>query len=125
MRAGSLHFDAKRFLTIEFDGDRQIITGHDLALDAALIFVFVRIGHGMGDDRFYILEQGALQRIIHTNHFAWLAKHGGIRPKNPKSTHTAVSVAQLEAYHDNWVLIEQALDSRITVPASPSIIGPY
>lgn len=102
-------FDAKQFLRIEFEDKRQVIADELPALDTALIFVFVGIGQGTGDDRFFILDQGALQSIIRTNHAAWLAKHGGIRPKNPESTHTSVSLAQLEQYRDNWSLIDAAL----------------
>jgi len=109
VRAGSVSFDAKRFLTIEFDGDRQIITDPAPVLDAALIFVFVSIGKHLGEDQFFILKQGALQSIIHANHTAWLGKHGGIRPRNPQSTHTAVSLSQLGRYRDNWALIENCL----------------
>lgn len=43
-------------------------------------------------------------------------KHSGIRPRNPQSTHTAVSLKELDAYHDNWALIESALG-----PAQASI----
>jgi len=109
VRTGSVSFNAKRFMTIEFEGDRQIITETAPGLDASLIFVFVRIGLRSGEDDFFILEQGTLQGIIHTNHAAWLAKHGGIRPENPQSTHTAVSIAQLGQYRDNWGLVENRL----------------
>jgi len=109
VRSGSVSFDAKRFVTIEFDGNRQIITGPTPALDAALVFVFVSIGDRMGDDGFFVLEQGALQKVVQTGHSAWLAKHGGIRPKNPLSTHAAVSFSQLDQYRDNWALIENRL----------------
>lgn len=106
VRSGSVSFDAKRFIGIRFEGNRQIITDTPPELDAALIFVFVSIGHRVGEDRFFILEQGALQSIVQTNHSSWLAKHGGVRPKNPQSTHTAVALTQLSQYSDNWGLIE-------------------
>ncbi|MGY6550226.1 MAG: hypothetical protein ACXIU7_14655 [Roseinatronobacter sp.] len=109
VRAGSVSFDAKRYMGIAFDGDRQIITDTAPALDAALIFVFVSIGQRSGEDRFFILEQGALQNLVQTNHAAWLANHGGIRPKNPQSTHTAVALTQLDQYRDNWALIDERL----------------
>lgn len=109
VRTGSISFDAKRFMTIEFECDRQIITGDSPVLDASLIYVVVSIGAKSGEDRFFILEQGALQGIIQVNHFEWMAKHGGIRPKNPQSTHTAVSIAQLDTFRDNWSLIERRL----------------
>ncbi len=109
VRTGSVSFDAKRFMSITFEGDRQIITDPALALDRALVFVFVSIGDQIGGDRFFILDQGSLQSIIATNHSAWLAKHGGIRPRNPQSTHTAVALGQLEDYRDHWELIENRL----------------
>ncbi len=109
VRTGSVSFDAKRFMTIEFEGDRQIITQTAPALDASLIFVFVSIGQRSGEDAFFILEQGELQGIVHANHAAWLAKHGGVRPKNPQSTHTAVSITQVNQFRDNWELIEDRL----------------
>lgn len=109
VRTGSVSFDAKRFVAIEFEGDRQIITNPAPALDAALIYIFVGIGQQIGDDRFFIFDQGALQSIVHANHAAWLSKHGGIRPKNPQSTHVSVSLAQMEKYRDNWALVEGRL----------------
>ncbi|WP_142080162.1 hypothetical protein [Roseinatronobacter monicus] len=112
VRTGSVSFDAKRFMTIEFEGDRQIITETAPGLDASLIFVFVSIGQRSGEDGFFILDQGTLQGIVCANHAAWLAKHGGIRPKNPQSTHTAVSFAQLDKFRDNWSLIETRLSEE-------------
>lgn len=109
VRAGSVSFDAARFVTITFDGDRQIIAERPVAMDAAMIYVFVGIGQKAGEDKFYILDQGTLQQIVHRNHAAWLAKHGGVRPKNPKSTHVSVSLDQLDEYRDNWALIEARL----------------
>lgn len=109
VRSRSMHFDAKLFMGIASKGNRQIITDAAPALDAALIFVFVSIGQRSGEDRFFILEQGALQNLVQTNHAAWLAKHGGIRPQNPQSTHTAVALTQLDQYRDNWALIEGRL----------------
>ena len=112
VRTGSISFDAKRFMTIEFEGDRQFITGASPVLNAALIFVVVSIGQQSGADRFFILEQGTLQQSIQVNHSEWLAKHGGIRPKNPQSTHTAVSIAQFDSFRDNWSLIERRLSEE-------------
>ena len=57
-------------------------------------------------DQYFVLPMRTLQRQLVANHRAWLKKHGGVRPKNPKSTHTALSVEQVERYRDNWVEIE-------------------
>lgn len=110
VRSGSVSFDASRFVTITFYGDRQIIADTPVAMDAAVIYVFVGIGQKAGEDQFYILDQGTLQQIVHRNHVACLSKHGGIRPRNPQSTHVSVSLIQLDDYRDNWALIEARLD---------------
>lgn len=57
VRSGLVSFDAKRFLTIEFEGNKQIIAKQGPALDGALSYVFVSIGQATGVDRFFILEQ--------------------------------------------------------------------
>ncbi len=115
VRTGSVSFDARRFMHIEFDGDRQIITGQNLTLDDRLIFVFVGIGAAAHADRFFILEQHDLRHVIHDNHASWLAKHGGVRPKNPHSPHTAVSLAQLEVFENNWALIDMRLGGEVSI----------
>ena len=109
VRTGSISFDAKRFLLIDFDGDRQIVREPDPDIDGDLIYVFVSIGNAAGEDRFFILEQRQIQQMVNGNHVAWLGKHGGIRPKNPQSTHTAVHLAQLADFEGNWALIERHL----------------
>ena len=106
IRSGSVSFDAKRYMQVEFDGDRQLVTEQTSGPNDAMINVFVAIGQAQGDDRFYLIEHRQLRQIIYQNHRSWLAKHGGIRPKNPQSTHTAVSLADLEEFYGNW----QALD---------------
>ena len=109
VRSGSISFDTKRFLTITFDDNKQIITGLASGVDGALVFVFVSIGQRVGDDRFFILEHHELLGLIHSCHSAFLEKHGGIRPRNPESTHVAVSITQLDCYRDNWALFETRL----------------
>jgi hypothetical protein len=109
VRTGSVSFDAKRFMEIEFDGNRQVITNKAITLDVTLIFVFVSIGEKAGTDQFFIVDQGSLQGIIGSNHAAFLASHNGLRPRNPQSTHVSLSLNQLEQYRDNWKLIENSL----------------
>ncbi len=106
IRTGGISLDAKRFMNISFDGDRQIIDGPDDTMDRDLIYVFVSIGSKLGEDRFHILTQGDLKDITIEGHSSYLAKHGGVRPKNPSSTHVGVSVGSLAEYEDNWSLIE-------------------
>ena len=105
-RSGSVHFDAKRFIHIDFEGERQSIGGLDETLDGELVYVFVRIGGGAEQDRFFILLQRDLQTIILDNYSFWLNKHNGVRPRNPKTTHCAVEITSLVAFENNWRLIE-------------------
>ncbi|MBC6428847.1 MAG: hypothetical protein GDA55_06425 [Cellvibrionales bacterium] len=109
---GDAQLDAARFIRIEFDGSRQIVRGTDETLDGAMICVFVKIGERYGEDGFFILLQRDLQAIILKNHETYLRKHDGVRPRNPKSTHTAVSLADLAEFEDNWALIENRLAVR-------------
>lgn len=105
-RSGSVHFDAKRFIHIDFDGDHQSICGLDETLDGDLIYVFVKISEGDEQDRFFILLQRDLQKIIFENYRFWLNKHNGVRPRNPKTTHSAVELMSLVPFENNWGLIE-------------------
>lgn len=109
IRSGSVSFDAKRYMELEFQGDRQVIAEQESDPNDAMVIVFVAIGMAQGSDRFYLLRHSELRGMIFRNHDAWLAKHGGIRPRNPKSTHTAVSLEDLEAYLGNWALVEELL----------------
>lgn len=108
-RIGAVSFDAERFISIRFDGDRQVIGDIEEPLDGSLIYVFVKIGDGAGRDRFFILRQSDLQHIIVANYGAWLHKHGGIRPRNPLTTHCAVNENQLTPFEGNWALIDDRL----------------
>lgn len=108
-RANSLHSDAKRFIQIEFDGDRQHVRGLDETLDGTLIYVFVKIGESAGGDRFFILEQKDLQAHVFNEYSAWLEKCNGVRPKNPKTTHTAIHLPFLSIFENNWAIIEKRL----------------
>ncbi len=109
MRHSTTQFDAQKFIKIEFGGDIQRAVGLNGELDPELIYVFVKVSEVASGDRFFILLQRDLQKIILGNHEAWLKKHGGIRPRNPKSTHVSISLTSLEVYEDNWVLIYQSL----------------
>ncbi|MFC4671969.1 hypothetical protein ACFO5X_25700 [Seohaeicola nanhaiensis] len=109
LRSGSVSFDARRFMQIDFDGDRQIVTEQAAKQGEGLIYVFVGIGDVLGYDEFYLIQDHQLRELIHDGHISWLAKHGGIRPRNPQSTHIGLSLAKLEAYRDNWALVENAL----------------
>lgn len=105
-RSGSVHLNAARFLKITMEETLQKIHGMDTELDPELIYVFIQIGERLGEDSFFILTQGTLQKIVHDHHFAYLAKHKGIRPRNPESTHMGLSLHDLKVHQDRWNVIE-------------------
>lgn len=109
-RTGSVHFNADRYLSIKQDGDTQSVTGLKPDIDRERLYAFVRLGEKAGSDRVFILNEAALIDIIRANYEGFLAKHAGIRPKNPNTTHCAVHLSDLEPYEDNWQLIEGALE---------------
>ena len=107
IRRGNPSVDAKRYLDIRFRGEKQRIVGKSADIDRDLIFVLVRIGKMSGEDRFFVYQQGFLQDLIYEKHRAFLRRYGGVRPKNPSSTHCAYSIQDLtEAEAEGaWSLI--------------------
>ena len=104
-KTGSVSFDARRFLNIEFDGDRQLVKGIHPHLERLPIYVFVRLGENKTHDEFYVVDQLSLASVVHEGYLAFLGLHGGTRPRNPNTTHNSVTVSQLEPFRDNWQAI--------------------
>ena len=111
IRGGSWQLNFGAFAHVTFRGKRQIIGAPTDAPVAKLICVFVMLKE-YGRDCFYVLDWRDLQAIVIEGHGAWLKKHGGVRPQNPKSLHAAVRPWQLDKYEDNWALIERRLRAR-------------
>lgn len=109
MRTISGHSDARNFLNIEFDGSRQIITGQKDLPDSELIYVYVKLGAQAGQDKFFVLTYGDMQEIIHRGYRNYLESKGGIRPRNPKSTHCSIAENELAQFENNWGLIKDRL----------------
>jgi hypothetical protein len=105
-RSGAVSFDATRFLNIRREENVQIVAGLIEGLDAALVYVFVKIGETAGQDRFFVLRQWDLAEIIHAGYEGFLSKHNGVRPRNADTTHTAVGEADLARFEGNWQLVE-------------------
>lgn len=100
-RSGSVSFNARRFLNIDQSGDVQTIIAPQ-KLDPNLIYIFVMIGSKGIRDRFFILTQGELQSLIESGYGSFLGKHNGVRPKNSETTHTAISLIDLDGHEDEW-----------------------
>jgi hypothetical protein len=109
MRQPSGSVDASKFLSIRFDGERQIIDGFSEGIDRNLIYVLVHVGETRMQDRFFVLQQGELQDLILHNHSNVLLKFGGRRPKNWESTHCSYDPRDIVGAEENWALIAQRL----------------
>lgn len=109
-RNGAVSFDATRYLNIEIADDIQTVLSLNDELDPDLIFVFVMIGERLGDDRFFLLTQHNLQRLIQEGYVSFLNKHGGKRPRNALTTHNSVTLEQLLPFEDNWNLVAERFE---------------
>lgn len=107
IRNGGWQFDAKRFLNISISGDIQTIEGKADLANPDLICVLVWLRQ-QKQDEFYVCRMRDLQRIVKRLYSRWLSKKEGKRPRNPESTHVALSPADLKHYQDRWeTLVEQ------------------
>ena len=98
---------ADSFLDIDYNEETKIqtIVGKRDFKNSKLIYILVKLVD-QGKDELYILRLQDLQRLIFKNHGEYLQKHGGRRPKNPESMHTAILSRHLSGYRDNWKLLK-------------------
>ena len=73
-----------------------------------LVVVFVVIG-AKREDRFYILTWTALRNLLIKHHKAFLAEHGGKRPKKWDSLHCAILENVLTPHLDKWEVVKKCL----------------
>jgi len=97
----SWQFDIRRFADVQLVGKKQVI-GRRTKLPREIIFVMVVLVKD-GSDRFYVLSLKSLQRLLVDHHRAYLAKHGGVRPRKYDSFHAAITEADLLAFKDGWL----------------------
>ena len=110
LKEGSLRTKADYYLNIEFDGKTQTILGKNEDISRDLIFIIVKVGDQLGEDVFYICDQGIIQDLVLQEHSSFLEKHGGIRPKKPSSFDCSVHLKDLENFTDKWEFVENRLD---------------
>ena len=101
--SSSWQLDAKKFLNISFVGKKQNVTGISAALGNELIYVFVKINYEESD-AFFVIRATDLARKIKDNYSNFLERNNYIRPRNHKSTHTAIRKIDLIDFQDNWSL---------------------
>ncbi|MBT8036300.1 MAG: hypothetical protein KJO21_02030 [Verrucomicrobiae bacterium] len=103
-------FDASKYVEITMNGDQQILGDPAKEPYPNLYCVFVALGENSKTDRFFVFSWQELSDVIVAHHTAYLKKHGGIRPRAPKSTHCSISISELEQYEDQWDLILSAIE---------------
>jgi hypothetical protein len=105
IKGGSWQFSIDKFADITFEGNKQLVGDKKPLSMPHLVCVFVLAAEKYGGDQFYILEWAEVQNILIANYKRWLDSHDGMRPKNPKSLHCAITQPALKSYKDNWSLI--------------------
>ena len=105
---GSWQLNIGHYAEVTFDGEIQHIGKAQPPPTRGLVYVFVDMGLDC-EDQFYVIDWDSLCILLIEAHRAYLAKHGGRRPKNPTSVHTAVGAKQLAAYRDRWEIITDSI----------------
>lgn len=99
--------DVSKYLDISIsDNGIQNVKGIKDIQFPDLICIFVKLVF-QGNDEFYLFRLSNMQDIIFEKYGSWLRKKGGIRPRNQKSMHAAVSSRDLEKYKNNWELLKE------------------
>ena len=101
--------DARRFIKIPPVGEDGLQRVDGLAeLRDNSIWVFVCLD-GQEPPAYFVTTAKDVQQIVFGGYSWNLKRHGGRRPRNPHSTHHALSIADLDPYRDNWDLINERL----------------
>ena len=107
--AGSWQLNLGQFADVEFNGPKQIIRRQLDEPYPDLICVMVQIASPDSGraDRFFVLPWCELARIVIAGHTTYLAKHGGVRPRQPTSLHTAVKPEALQPWAGRWQVLTE------------------
>ena len=108
-RGGSWQFgDFRHYCDVTFKGKRQVVGKPKRCPVRRLAVVFVSIADDR-NDRFYILTWQRLRDLLVRDRVTYLRKHGGVRPKQWQSMHSAIVEKALLPYRDRWKTIERSL----------------
>lgn len=108
IRGSSWQFNLAAFCDIEVSRGRQVVKRAKRSPVVGLICVLLTLRE-YGSDRFFICTWRDLRNLVVAGHRRYLARHGGRRPVNPSSLHTALRVEAVEKFEGNWALIERLL----------------
>jgi hypothetical protein len=71
--------------------------------DESAFWAFVDLSDEL--PQYYFAPRWWMRNDIYDTHVAFLARHGGTRPRTPQSTHHAISVARIAQWRDRWDLL--------------------
>jgi hypothetical protein len=97
----SWQFDIRRFVEVRLEGKKQVL-GRVVPQNNDISCVMVVLAR-YGSDRFYVLPWHSLQELIVSGYSAYLAGHGGVRPKKFDSFHCAIGEHELVHFRDAWL----------------------
>lgn len=107
---GSWQFTVTQFVEIRFDGQRQIVGARKEEPYPGLWMVLVALAaEGDSSDHFYVLTWDELRDLLVERHRAYLGKHGGVRPRSPKSTHVSLPQEALAPFRNRWQILSGKL----------------
>jgi hypothetical protein len=118
--AGSWQLNVGHFAEVVFNGPKQIIRRQLDEPYPGLICVMVQVAPPDSGraDRFFVLPWRELARIVVEEHTKYLEKHGGVRPLQPKSLHTALKPEALQQWEGQWQVLAEHMRG---IPASTAL----
>jgi len=102
----SWQYRSDTFLEIDLVGQAQLFRGKTSLLNPDLICIYVFLHRDEKPDEFFIFHLRDLQETTLKKYFP--NGKSRLRPKNPKSTHCAVSPEEIKEFLDNWGLIRKS-----------------
>ena len=101
----------KDFADIVLKGQQQIVrcARKEPYPDLACVLAQLARANSGAVGRFYVLRWRDLCRAIVDHHTKYLAKNGGIRPKNPESMHVQLHPTETETWEGKWDILKKSV----------------
>lgn len=71
--------------------------------DESAFWVFVDLAQER--PQYYVTQRSWMRNDIHEAHAAFLARHGGRRPRTPGSSHHGITTGRITQWYDRWDLL--------------------
>ncbi len=103
--------DQKVQVFARFVGDWQVSDWRRPFYEDTTTVIYVDY-HG-DEPQFFIMPAAWMTAKIKNVYEEWLAKHGGVRPNNPRSTHYSIYMSSVEQWRDRWDVLESELEVAV------------